>query len=135
IDHLAEAEFVGRIILRCNQSFLAAGVIDFDEQQSGFDASYVERQHAGSVNVEAFADFHYGIPDFYRVVPGQPDFVSQIAGVAGARNIHGDACDLPVSHAEILRLAMSASATAFSSLPDVGPCKARAATFSEMSST
>ena len=129
MHHLAEAQFVGRIFLRRDQRFLGAGVVHFDQQQSGFDPRHIQRQHSGGVNIELLALFHHRVPDFHRVVPRHPDFIAQIAGVSGARDVHGNAADLAAGHAEIFEIGdVRASATAFSSLPEVGPCSASAAT-------
>ena len=78
-------------------------------------------------NIELLALRHERVPDFHRIVPRHPDFVAQVAGVSGARNVHGHAGDLSARHRKYFRLAMSASATAFSSFAEVGPCSASAA--------
>src|SRR5262249_37595339 len=47
---------------------------------------------------------HERVPDLYRIAPVDPDLVAQVAGVSGAGDIYGHACDLAAGHAEILQL-------------------------------
>ena len=104
MDHLSEAQFVGRIFLRLDQRFLGAGVIHFDQQQSGLDPGHIQRQHSSGVDVELLALFHHRVPDFDRVVPRHPYFVAEVAGVSGARDVDENVADLAARHAEIFEI-------------------------------
>src|SRR5437868_4527612 len=44
------------------------------------------------------------IPDFDRVIPGDPDFIAEIAGVSSTRDVHRNACDLAMSYAKIFQV-------------------------------
>ena len=80
----AEPHFERRVLLRFDQRLFAAVEVDVDEQQSRFDASDVEREHAGWVNVEGLSCFHERVPDLDRAVPRHPDLEAEIACVARA---------------------------------------------------
>ena len=104
VNHASKSQFVGRIFLGGDERLLAAEVIHFDQQQSGLHARYVESQHARRVNVELLALVHQRVPNLHSIGPVNPDFVAQIAGVAGARNVHGHAGDFAASDAKIFQV-------------------------------
>ena len=56
------------------------------------------------MDVELLALVHQRVPDFDRVVPGHPNLISQITGIAGTRDIHRDACNFAVRHAKIFQI-------------------------------
>src|SRR6202008_3364577 len=70
----------------------------------GFYARDIERDHSSGMNVEDFAHGHELVPDFDGVVPGNPNFVTEVPGVASARNVHGDASDFSVRDAKIFKI-------------------------------
>src|SRR5215472_15317639 len=108
MHHPAEAKLVGRVLLLSDQRLLAAVVVDFDQKQSGFDAGNVEREHARGVNVERAAGVYERVPDFDRRVASAiqryPDFVSEIAGVTGARDVHGHAGNFAAGYAKVFQV-------------------------------
>ena len=104
IDQFAEADFGGRVTLRIDESLFARKVVHFDKNESGFDTRDIERDHSGGMNVEGLSLVHEFVPDFHGVVPRAPDFVAEIAGVAGARNIHGNAGYFSVRDTKIFEI-------------------------------
>ena len=77
---------MGILLLRY-QSFLAADVVHFNQQQARFNARHVERQHAGGMNIKALARVHERVPDLHgiaAVVHRNPNFITQIARVSRA---------------------------------------------------
>ena len=44
------------------------------------------------------------IPDLYRVFPVHPDFIAQISGISGARNVNRHASDFARGHAEVFQI-------------------------------
>ena len=53
------------------------------------------------MDIEGLALVHQLVEHFDGIIPVDPDFVAQVAGVAGARNVHGNAGNFAVGHAEI----------------------------------
>src|SRR5438105_13287361 len=104
MDHLAEAHFVRRVFLRRNQSLLTAGVVHFDEQQSGFNARDIQRQHSSRMDVELPTSVHNRVPDFNGVIPWNPDLVPQVARVTGAGDVYKNVTNLAASHSKILEI-------------------------------
>src|SRR6185436_18024070 len=100
LDEAAEPHLERRISLRLDQGLLAAVEVDVDQQQARFDAGDVEREHAGGVNVEGTAAAHQRIPDVDGAIPRHPDLVTEIARVAGARDVDRHAADGAAGHAE-----------------------------------
>jgi len=90
--------------LRFDERSFAGTVVDFDEDETCFDACDIEGDHSGGMNVEDFAHGHEFVPDFHGVVPGHPNFVTEIAGVASARDVNGDAGDFSVRDAKIFEV-------------------------------
>ena len=99
-----QPDFVRRIFLRLDQRPLAAEVIHLDQYQPGFDARHIQRQHSGRMQIELPPFRHQRVPHFRRLIPGDPDFVAQIAGVSRARNIHRNARNLPLRKAKIFQV-------------------------------
>src|SRR5262245_48152541 len=87
IDKLAETDFARAELLRRDKSFFAGGVIDFNQDETCFDACDVERDHSSRMNVEGLAFFHQAIPNLHCLIGGNPDFVAEGPGVAGAGNV------------------------------------------------
>jgi len=56
------------------------------------------------MNIEDFSHRHQRIPDFHGILPGNPDFVAEIAGVAGAGNVHGNPRDFAVRDAKVFEV-------------------------------
>jgi len=56
------------------------------------------------VDVEGFAVLYEGVPNFYGVFPGHPDFEAEVAGVAGAGDVHGNAGYFGVGDAKVLQI-------------------------------
>ena len=104
MHHLPEAQLVRRIFLRRNQRLLRADVIDFDQEQPRLHASHIERQHSGGMDIELLALVHQRVPDFDSFVPWHPNFVAEVAGVSGARNIHRHAGNLARRFSEVLQI-------------------------------
>ena len=101
IHQFAEANFGRRVTLRIDERFFAGEVVHFDEDKSGFDASDVERDHSRGMDVEGLSFVHEFVPDFHGLLPRNPDFVAEIARVASAGNVHGNAADFSVRDAKI----------------------------------
>jgi len=104
IHELAETDFRRRIFLRGYEGFLAGGVVHFYEDQAGFNSGDIERNHSSGMNVEGFAFFDELVPDFSCIFPGHPNFKTEITGVAGARDVDGNAGDLAARDAEIFEI-------------------------------
>jgi len=57
------------------------------------------------MNVEKFTHGHELVPNFHGVIPGNPDFVAEIAGLyPGAGDVDGDAGDSSVGDAKIFKI-------------------------------
>ena len=104
IHQLAEANFKGRIFLRVDQRLFAGHIVDFNQDEPRLDARDVQSNHTRGMNVEGFALGDERVPDFDGVNPGHPDFKAEIAGVAGAGNVHGNARDFSVRNAKIFQI-------------------------------
>ena len=98
-----ETYFVRRVLLRLDQRLLAAVEIDVDEQQPRLDTGDVERKHADRMDVEGAAFGHQFVPHVDRTIPGHPDLVAEIAGIAGSRNVDRDAGNRSAGHAKVLQ--------------------------------
>src|SRR4029079_652931 len=99
----SEPKFEGRVALQVDLHLLRAVEVDVDEQQPRFDAGDVEREHASRARIEGAADLEEAIPDVHRAVPGHPDLVAEIAGVAGPRDVDWNSGDGAAGHAEVLQ--------------------------------
>ena len=81
----------------------AAEEVHLDQQQARLDARHVERQHPGRLDVERTAAFDERVPHLDRARGRHPDLVAEIAGVAGARDVHRHAGDGAARDAEVLQ--------------------------------
>src|SRR5262245_21387587 len=100
----AEAHLVRRVRLRVDHGLLAAAEVDVDQEEPRLDPRDVERQHPGGFQIERLAGGDERVPDLDGVAPGRPDLVTEIAGVAGARDVHLDAGDRAARDAEVPQL-------------------------------
>src|SRR5262245_42231056 len=62
IDEAAETQLEWRVFLPLYKRLLAAVEVDIDQQQAGFDARHIEREHASGMQVEGRAFRHKGVP-------------------------------------------------------------------------
>ena len=90
--------------MQCDQRLLAAVEVDVDEQQAGFDARDVEREHAGRMDVEGPAAIHQRVPDVDRTIPRHPDLIAQIACVSRPRDLDGHSRDGSARHPEVFEV-------------------------------
>src|SRR5581483_129318 len=104
IHQLAQSDFVRRILLGFDQCLFCAYIVDVGKNQSGFDAGDVESQHSGSMDVEFSAGLHQRVPNFYSVVPGNPNFITQVAGITGAGDVNRNARDAAAGDAKIFQI-------------------------------
>ena len=104
VDQFAQADLRRRILLLCDERLFAADVIHLDQDESSFDASHVQRQHAGGMQVEALASIGECIPDLHRLFPGNPDLVAEVSGIARTRDIDGNTGNGSVGHAEVFQV-------------------------------
>ena len=101
MDHLGESQLVWRKLLRRNQRLLRTGVVNFDQQQPRFNPRDIQGQHSGSVQIKLLALVCQRVPHLDRVIPRNPDLISQVAGVAGAGDVHRYTCNLATRHAKV----------------------------------
>src|SRR5215469_10731565 len=104
MNQLAQADFVRRVLLRGNERFLAADVIHVGEDEPCLDTRHIECKHSGGMNVEASAGIRQSVPDFDGVLPGNPDLIAEVAGVARARDVDRYTADLAARFAEIFQV-------------------------------
>ena len=91
----AQAKLIRRRLARLDQATIGRKIVDAVENEPGLDAGHVHcvqprRQHA-----EGRARLDQHIPERDRMLVRDPDFVAEVAGVAGAR----DDCVEPVDTA------------------------------------
>ena len=103
IHQLAETDLAGSVLLLRDDGAFAGNVVDLDQDQSGFDPRDVESYHSGRMDVELATFGHQFVENPEAIIPWHPNFVTQVTGVTGARNINGHAGDFAVSHAEIFQ--------------------------------
>src|ERR1700752_3796662 len=101
IHQTAESHFKWRVALFVNEGFLAAVEIDVDQQQSGFHPRYIEREHSGGMNIEGATVRHQRVPNFESIVRSDPEFITQIARVARARNLNRPTRDSSFCHTKV----------------------------------
>ena len=101
IDQFAKADFAGSEFLRRDYGALAGGVVDLDENEAGLDASDIECDHSGGMNVEGAPFGHQFIKNSDAIFPRHPDFVAEVAGVTRAGNVDRDAGDSAMSDSKI----------------------------------
>ena len=58
VDQLPQPDLVRRKLLRVDQRLLTARVIHIDQDQPGFDARHIERQHSRCMDVELAPGVH-----------------------------------------------------------------------------
>src|SRR5262249_47397476 len=104
MNHSSEAQFVRRVSLLRDQGLLAADVVNLNEKQAGLNAGNVEREHAGGVDIKLPPGIHERVPDLHGFIPGNPDLVAEVAGVAGAGDVDRHAGDLAAGYAEIFQV-------------------------------
>ena len=103
IDQPIKAHLVRRVVLRRRERLPGAEEIHVDQQQPGFDAGHVERQQAHRPQSVRAAVPDNGIPHDAGVLAGHPDFITQIAGVTRARDLHPAIGDHPARDAEVFQ--------------------------------
>ena len=86
----AEVELERRGPLARDQRLAGGDVIDIDQHEARLDACQVERQHAGGHDAVGSPGRDECIPDGQGVGAVHPDLVAEIAGIAGARDLHRD---------------------------------------------
>ena len=104
MDQATQAHFKRRILLLVDQRFLAAVEIDFDQQQTRFDARDIQRQHARGLNIESPAGSHQFIPNSQCLVAGNPNFITEVARVTRARNLDRHSGDRAFGDAKIFQV-------------------------------
>ncbi len=97
-----EADLVRRVLLRRDEGFARAHVVDVEEDQARFDARHVEGEHARRRDVVGPAHVHERVIDRLALLPGNPDLVAEVAGVSGARDLHRDAAQARRRDPEVL---------------------------------
>src|SRR5579872_856239 len=56
------------------------------------------------MQIELLALIRQSVPYLNGVIPGHPDFISQVAGIAGARDIDRNPCNFSARHTEIFQI-------------------------------
>src|SRR5260370_40833748 len=78
-------------------------VVNFDQQESCFDASDVECQHSRGRDAVRRAGLGERVPQRDGLCRLYPDLVAEVAGVAGARDRHWNPPDLGTRQPEVFQ--------------------------------
>ena len=109
VDESVEADLVRRHRLARVVGGARGEVVDAGHDQARLESRNVERLHAGNAQRVRRARRNQRIPYWERRAERHEELVAEIAGVAGARDTHGDATNGDVGAAEEAEVAQVAT--------------------------
>src|SRR3989441_12642061 len=116
-----EAEFQRRVHLRVDDRLPRGHVLDLREDEPGLDPCDVEGEHPRGRDVVSLTQLHDRVPQRLGPFTFDPDLVSQVAGVSGPRDLHGNAIELRLDEPEVLQFLNGAVRSLEQDRPGRGP--------------
>src|SRR5215510_5307465 len=97
INSRAQTDLKRRVFLRRNKRLLHADIIDFQQNKARLEARDIESQHPRRLDTKVLPVFHEHIPDSFRMLGSNPNFVSEISRIPRPGNNYRNLADFSKS--------------------------------------